>query len=111
MDTTDVYFDPEIRMSQETAVATQYGEHASRALEIAGGSASHAGSGWNGKVRLVHRWLSMAFTLTVAANFVAMANGTPPMWVTYSPLPPLILLLLSGLHMFAMPYLQKRRGH
>jgi hypothetical protein len=55
-----------------------------------------------------HRWLSMAFTLTVIANFVAMARGTPPAWVTYSPLLPLALLLSAGLYLFALPYVTKR---
>jgi hypothetical protein len=30
--------------------------------------------------------------------------------VVYSPLPPLFLLLFSGLYMFALPYAAKRRG-
>jgi hypothetical protein len=65
---------------------------------------------WSHWIRQTHRWLSMAFTLTVVANFVAMARGTPPAWVTYSPLPPLALLLLSGLVLFALPYWTKWRG-
>jgi hypothetical protein len=67
-------------------------------------------SNWNHCIRQTHRWLSMAFTLTVIANFVAMARGTPPAWVTYSPLLPLALLLLSGLYLFALPYLTKWRS-
>ena len=55
-------------------------------------------------IRQTHRWLAILFTLTVAANFVAMTQGTPPAWITYSPLPPLFLLLFSGLYMFALPY-------
>jgi heme A synthase len=55
-------------------------------------------------IRQIHRWLSIAFTLTVIANFVAMSRGTPPMWVTYSPLLPLAFLLLTGLYMFVLPY-------
>ena len=61
-------------------------------------------------VRQLHRWVSMAFTLTVIANFVAMAWGTPPAWVTYSPLLPLALLLFTGLYLFALPYLARWRG-
>ena len=30
---------------------------------------------WNNWIRQIHRWLSIAFTLTVIANFVAMALG------------------------------------
>lgn len=62
-------------------------------------------------VRQTHRFFSMAFTLTVIANFVALAQGTPPAWVTYSPLPPLALLLFTGLYLFVLPYATKwRRG-
>jgi hypothetical protein len=64
---------------------------------------------WNSWVRQTHRWLSIAFTLTVIANFVVMALGTPPMWLVYSPLPPLFLLMFTGLYMFALPYLVRRR--
>jgi hypothetical protein len=61
-------------------------------------------------IRQLHRWFSIVFTLAVIANFVAMAAGTPPAWVTYSPLPPLALLLFSGLYLFALPYAAKWRG-
>jgi hypothetical protein len=55
-------------------------------------------------IRQTHRWLSIIFTVTVTANFVAMGLGEPPAWVVYSPLLPLFLLLFSGLYMFALPY-------
>ena len=61
-------------------------------------------------IRKFHRWISIAFTLTVIANFVALSQGTPPAWVTYSPLLPLALLLLTGLYMFFLPYLARDRG-
>jgi len=65
---------------------------------------------WNKWVRQIHRWLSIAFTLTVIANFSAMALGTPPAWVVYSPLLPLFLLLFTGLYLFALPYAAKWHG-
>ena len=69
---------------------------------------------WNTIVRQAHRWLSIVFTVTVIANFVALARGTPPAWVTYSPLLPLFLLLFSGLYLFMLPYIvrwrSRRRG-
>jgi hypothetical protein len=67
---------------------------------------------WNGWMRQIHRWLSIAFTVTVIANFVALAQGSgaPPAWVTYSPLLPLGLLLISGLYLFALPYAARRRS-
>jgi hypothetical protein len=61
-------------------------------------------------IRQLHRWLSIAFTVTVIANFVALARGTPPAWVTYSPLPPLALLLFTGLYLFMLPYATKWRS-
>ena len=65
---------------------------------------------WSMWIRQSHRWLSMAFTLTVIANFVAMSQGQPPAWIVYAPLPPLFLLLLSGLYMFVLPYAARWRG-
>lgn len=59
-------------------------------------------------IRQLHRWLAILFTATVAANFIAMALGTPPAWIVYSPLLPLFLLLFSGLYMFFLPYVQRR---
>ena len=64
-------------------------------------------------VRQIHRWVSIIFTVTVIANFVAIAQasgGMPPAWITYSPLPPLALLLFSGLYLFVLPYSVKLRS-
>lgn len=66
---------------------------------------------WSFLIRQTHRWLSIAFTITVIANFAVRAQGKPPAWLTYSPLLPLALLLFSGLYMFALPYLSKRRAN
>jgi len=60
-------------------------------------------------IRQIHRWVAIAFTLTVIANFVALAVGKPPAWVTYSPLLPLGLLLFTGLYLFVLPYTTKWR--
>lgn len=69
---------------------------------------------WNKLIRQSHRWLSIVFTATVIANFVALAQAggaMPPPWITYSPLPPLALMLLTGLCLFALPYIAKRRSN
>ena len=68
---------------------------------------------WNHWIRQAHRWISIVFTVTVIANFVALGTGQgqqPPAWITYSPLPPLFLLLFSGLYLFALPYAVKWRS-
>ena len=64
---------------------------------------------WSHWVRQIHRWVSIAFTLTVIANFVAMSQGPPPVWVTFSPLAPLALLLFTGLYLFVLPYAARSR--
>ncbi|TPL93245.1 hypothetical protein FJ960_28285 [Mesorhizobium sp. B2-3-11] len=65
---------------------------------------------WSKWIRQTHRWLSIIFTATVAANFITMAFGQPPAWVIYSPLLPLFLLLFSGLYMFMLPYISRGRS-
>lgn len=65
---------------------------------------------WNTWIRQGHRWLSIIFTVTVVANFVAMGLGEPPALVVYSPLLPLFLLLFTGLTLFVLPYAAKRRS-
>jgi cellulose synthase/poly-beta-1,6-N-acetylglucosamine synthase-like glycosyltransferase len=64
---------------------------------------------WNHWIRQAHRWISIAFTVTVLANFAAMTQGPPPMWITYAPLFPLALLLFSGLYLFILPYRNKSK--
>jgi hypothetical protein len=69
---------------------------------------------WNHWIRQTHRWLSIAFTVTVIGNFVALAlrqgQEQPPAWVTYSPLLPLFLLMLTGLYLFVLPYATRWRS-
>ena len=65
---------------------------------------------WSKWIRQTHRWVAIVFTVTVIANFVALAQGTPPPWITYSPLPPLAFLLFTGLYMFVLPYTAKGRS-
>ena len=64
---------------------------------------------WNKWIRQTHRWLSMAFTLCVIANFVVMGRGDIALYVGFATLLPLALLLLSGLYLFALPYLARGR--
>ena len=64
-------------------------------------------------IRQFHRWTSIVFTLTVIANFVVIGmqgSNRQPDAITYSPLPPLALLLLTGLYMFALPYVSRRKS-
>jgi hypothetical protein len=61
-------------------------------------------------IRQGHRWLSACFMLTVIANFMVRAQGEPPDWVTYAPLPPLALLMLTGLWLWVAPYVSRSRA-
>jgi hypothetical protein len=64
---------------------------------------------WNKLIRQTHRWLSIAFTLAVIVNVVAMMQDKQATWIGLLALLPLILLLISGLYMFALPYMTKLR--
>lgn len=61
-------------------------------------------------IRQIHRWLSLAFTIAVIANIVAMGMAEPAVWIGLLALVPLIPLLVTGLYLFALPYLAKRRS-
>jgi hypothetical protein len=68
---------------------------------------------WNKRIRQSHRWLGVAFTVTVIVNIVVMSvrqGEMPPPWVTYSPLLPLALLWLTGMYLFVLPYAAKWRS-
>lgn len=65
---------------------------------------------WNRSIRQTHRWLSIVFTLAVVVTFVALSLETPATWVSYLPLPPLFLLLFTGLYLFALPYVTRWRS-
>ena len=69
---------------------------------------------WDKRIRQTHRWVAIVFTVTVVANFIAIGMAEkgeqPPPWITYSPLLPLALLLFTGLYLFVLPYLARRRG-
>ena len=62
---------------------------------------------WNTWVRQIHRWLSIAFTAAVIVNVVAMLQEKQAVWVGLLALFPLVLLLLTGLYMFVLPYATK----
>jgi hypothetical protein len=55
--------------------------------------------------------VSIAFTLSVIATFIALAQEKPVVWVSYVPLLPLALLVVTGLYLFALPYLARRRAN
>lgn len=65
--------------------------------------------GLNAWIRQIHRWLAVAFTLIVASIFAALGVGEPPQWLYYTPLPPLFLLMFTGIYLFALPHVARWR--
>ena len=65
---------------------------------------------WNKWLRQIHRWLSIIFTVSVIVTFIGLAQKNPVVWVSYVPLLPLALLLLTGLYLFVQPYASKWRS-
>jgi heme A synthase len=65
---------------------------------------------WNKWIRQIHRWLAIAFTLAVILNLIFLMRQQQVIWVGLLALFPLILLLVSGLYLFALPYLAKGRS-
>ena len=65
---------------------------------------------WNEWVRQAHRWLSIAFTVAALVNIAALARQEPAFWVGLLALVPLVLLLITGLYLFALPYATRWRS-
>jgi membrane protein CcdC involved in cytochrome C biogenesis len=63
-------------------------------------------------IRSTHRVVSIWFTLAVAANFLwyGLQPDEPPAWITYGPLPPLFILLGTGLYLFVLPYVSRTKS-
>ncbi|RDI64064.1 hypothetical protein [Nocardia pseudobrasiliensis] len=59
-------------------------------------------------VRWTHRWLGVVFAVVVVVTGVVLAVRGP-VWASYVPLPPLVLLWLSGLTMLGVGYARARR--
>ncbi|MFN3815293.1 hypothetical protein [Brevundimonas sp.] len=59
--------------------------------------------------RFFHRWVSILFIATVIAATIAAATGQSTQSpIFYLPLAPLFVLMITGLYMFALPYVRRR---
>lgn len=65
---------------------------------------------WNRWIRQTHRWLSMAFTLAIIINLVAVVRGKYTNALGLLAVAPLAFLFLSGLYLFVLPYTTKWRS-
>jgi hypothetical protein len=64
---------------------------------------------WSTRLRQIHRWLGIAFTVSIVATTIALLQAEPVVWMSYVPLLPLALLLLTGLYLFTLPGAARRR--
>ena len=65
---------------------------------------------WNKWFRQTHRWMSIAFTVAVIVNIIAIVAHRYTNWMGLLAVAPLALLFLTGLYLFALPYAAKWRG-
>lgn len=65
---------------------------------------------WSQAIRPIHRWLSIAFTVAVLVNSVAVARNAYTLWVGLLALIPLAGLLLTGVYLFVLPFLTTWRS-
>ncbi len=55
-------------------------------------------------IRQLHRWVSIAFTMAVIINIIALVRKEQATWIGFLALLPLVVLLLTGLYLFVLPY-------
>ena len=65
---------------------------------------------WNKWLRQIHRWLSMAFTVAVIVNIIAIAQQKYTASVGLLAVIPLALQSVTGLYLFVLPYASKWRS-
>jgi len=65
---------------------------------------------WNKWVRQLHRWLSIAFTLVVIFNGVAVLQRRYTNWMGLLAVAALALMFFTGMYLFALPYVTKWRS-
>ena len=61
-------------------------------------------------IRQFHRWTSLGFVAAFIFTSTVLAMKLPLPWAVYSPLPFLFLLAITGLYMFVLPYVRRRRA-
>ena len=64
----------------------------------------------NNFIRQFHRWVSFIVMVTVVATTIALMQKEPIVWMSYVPLAPLFLLMISGVYLFVLPYAVKWRS-
>jgi cellulose synthase/poly-beta-1,6-N-acetylglucosamine synthase-like glycosyltransferase len=65
---------------------------------------------WNKWIRQTHRWLSIAMSVALIVNLVAVVAGRYTRWLGLLAVLPFALQLFTGLYLFALPYATKWRS-
>ncbi|HEX8892966.1 MAG TPA: hypothetical protein VF783_06570 [Terriglobales bacterium] len=65
---------------------------------------------WNKWIRQTHRWLSVAFTVAVLINLVAVLKGRYTNSLGLMAVAVLALQFFTGLYLFVLPYATKWRS-
>lgn len=65
---------------------------------------------WNKWMRQSHRWLSIAFTVVVIVNGIAVFEGKYTNRLGLAAVASLALLFLSGAYLFVLPYAARWRS-
>lgn len=65
---------------------------------------------WNKWIRQTHRWLSIAFTVVVLMNGIAVARGKYNNGLGLMAVAVLALMFLSGAYLFVLPYAARWRS-
>jgi len=65
---------------------------------------------WNAWIRQTHRWASIAFTVAVIVNGIAVARGKYTNRLGLVAVATLALQFLTGLYLFVLPYATKWRS-
>jgi cytochrome b len=77
---------------------------------VSGPSSEEVTLNWNKWVRLTHRWLSIAFTVAIIVNGIAVAQGKYSSRLGLVAVFPLALLFFSGMYLFVLPYTTRWRS-
>jgi hypothetical protein len=84
-----------------------WSDEAGQESRSSGDRATPTVSAMNRSLRQIHRWTSVVFTASIIVTVIALVQEEPLVWVSYVPLFPLAVLLLTGLYLFALPYVTR----
>jgi len=65
---------------------------------------------WNKWIRQTHRWLSIAFTLVILVNGIAVVEGKYNRNLGLLAVLTLALQFLTGIYLFVLPYFARARS-